>query len=140
MQLDNRFSVTRINLETFDYPKVEVHIWSDLFNAGGSVNVEAKTPEGYRLTLYKEEIEENRSVVNEREYAQELADDWNANLKENWLNEILRCYEYITDYQQKKVDEFDKELGTLKEYKSSIKKLKKLTKVNDLVATDKEPK
>ncbi|HEY5267555.1 MAG TPA: hypothetical protein VII94_00260 [Candidatus Saccharimonadales bacterium] len=125
MQLDNQFGITRIKLSTFDYPEVVVKTWSNVFEKGGSVNVEAKTPEGNTITLNKQDIDDDRSVVDEREYARELADEWNKNCKENWLTEILRCYEYITDYQQEKIDDFDKEVALLKEYKTIIKKARR---------------
>jgi hypothetical protein len=80
MELNNQFSVTSIHLDTFDYPQVEVHTWSNVFEPGGYVSVEAKTPEGDRITLHRQNIEDNRDVNDEREYAQELADEWNADL------------------------------------------------------------
>lgn len=123
MQFDNPFSVTSINPETFNYPKVEIKVWSNVFGDGGSVDVEAKTETGSRIVLHSEKIEENRNVADEREQAQELADDWNEDLQYNWDNEILRCYKYVLKYQQKKVDEFDKEVTTLNEYKKAVELL-----------------
>lgn len=124
MKIDNEFTVTSLNIETFDYPKAKVTVWSNAFSKGGSVNVEAKTADGTRITLYKEDIEEDRNVSDERDYAQGLADDWNEDLVYNWNQELLRCFEKVTAYQQKKVDEFDKEVETLERYKESLATLK----------------
>ena len=140
MQLDNQFGITRIKLSTFDYPEVVVKTWSNVFEKGGSVNVEAKTPEGNTIILNNQDIDDNRSVVDERDYARKLADDWNKNCRENWLTEILRCYEYITDYQQKKIDEFDKEVALLKEYKTTIKEVRRELSQQDTRKSQKSSK
>ena len=126
MELANPFTVTGIDLSTFDFPKVEARTWSNAFSPGGSVTVEARTPEGTRITLHREEIEENRSVAGEREYAEELADNWNENCRQNWLDEILRCYREIAEYQQRKIDEFDKEVKLLETYREQIKQAENL--------------
>jgi hypothetical protein len=39
MKLENVSYVKYINLDTFDYPEVEVHTWTNLFEEGGSVDV-----------------------------------------------------------------------------------------------------
>lgn len=124
MELDNEYSVRNIDLEAFDYPKVEVVIWSDAFNEGGSVNIEAKTPEGYRLILHSEKIEENRDVTGEREYAQELADNWNKDCKANWQAEMLRCFEYIADHERTQIEKLDEHKEALAKYEVAIQRLK----------------
>jgi len=126
MQLDNEFTVKGVDLKTFSYPSAEVKVWSRVFESGGSVEVEAKEPEGRRFTLYKIEIGEDRSVVEERRECQELADEWNENLKENWNNELLRCFKYLADYEQRQVDSVSEHTENLKKYKATVRKLNKL--------------
>lgn len=132
MKFENQFTVRQINLETFDYPKVEVATWSSLFGDGGSVDVQAKTPEGTRLTLYSEKIEENRDVTSEREYCQEMADEWNENLEENWDAEIIRCLDYVAKYEEDAIAKIDEHKANAKKYRDAIARLeaKQLVQTN----------
>lgn len=123
MKFQNQFSVTRINLDTFDYPKVKVSVWSRVFEPGGSVNIGAKTPEGMALTLYSEDIDEDREVSDERDQLQEMADEWNENCRENWRSEILRCLRYVADYERREIESIQDRKNKLSKYEADIAKL-----------------
>lgn len=79
----NQFEIERIDLATFDYPKVKVRTWSNLSSPGGSVTLEVG--EGMqRITLASIPVECDGSVRAQREELQELADEFNKDAHASW--------------------------------------------------------
>lgn len=124
MKIDNEFIVSDIDIETFDYPKLKARVWNNLFGSGGSVSAECEH-NGTIIKLYNIDIERNGSVEQEVEECQEMADKWNEDLEYNWNNELLRCLEYIAEYEQKQINGMKKHKDNLKKYKNNIDKINK---------------
>lgn len=79
----NSFTLENLDLSNFDYPKPTVRTWSNLFNDGGKVSLEAHVGES-TLTLAEIKVERDGSVLAERRELQALADDFTEDLHENW--------------------------------------------------------
>jgi len=125
MKIENEFFVEDIDVANFPYPKVEVRAWS-LLSGGESGQIgtfEIQTNErssGVRITLYKEKVFRGDDQTQIRKRLQEMADGWNKNLRDNWRNELKRCFKKLAEYEIRQLGEVNKHKENLAKYEKAL--------------------
>jgi len=106
----NQFDVAYLDPATA--PEFEVKTWSNVFGKGGHVSVDAQV-DGRWISLAKIVISEDRGVTEEREYLQDLLDEWNEAAAENWRRLVLEARASLRDYFERQTREYAQKLAEL---------------------------
>ena len=106
IDFDNQFSVRSVDLDTFDFPKLRVRTWSDLFGKGGSYAIEPVDGSAHAGRIIAVQIEADDRHL--RAEMQALVDDWNDDPRTNWLRILHRAAVKVAAYEAKQVAGFDK--------------------------------
>ena len=100
----NQFTLERIDIETFEYPRARVATWSSLDGPGGSVALEAG--DGIeRIVLARIDIKRDGSVKDERAELQELADEFNEDPRASWDRLIGDALSKSAAYYARQIEE-----------------------------------
>ena len=106
IKFDNMFTSKSIDLDTFDFPKLRVRAWSNVFESGGSYAIEPVDGSTFTRPVLRVNVE--RNVPSVRQNLVELVDEWNEAPRENWLRILRADAQEQAAYYAKKVAEFDK--------------------------------
>jgi len=102
----NEFSLAPLDPEV---PQtLKVNTWSNAFELGGKVSIDGLDADGKRTgaTFGSITIEESRTVTNERDHLQDLVDEFNGDLAENWRSMIVAARAYVAAHYAKQAVEY----------------------------------